>query len=206
MSPTHNEIMRKEVERIIAVGIITAVESSWTSPVVIVTKKDGSPRFCVDYRKLNSVVRAERWPLRRVDEILDGMKGSSVFTTIDLFKVYWQIKMDEACKEKAAFICQHGTFQFEVLPFGLINSQATFQRMMERILLRVNNVRCYVDDVVIFPGNEEEQLNHLQNVFVILKENGVRLKIKKREFMQSSVELLDRIVEKYGVHKYKEKI
>ena len=92
----HNEVVRKEVDRMLAAGIITAVESSWTYPVVIDTRKDGSLRFCVDYRKLNSVVHADRWPLPRVDEVLDDMKGCSVFTTIDLFQRYWEIKMDEA--------------------------------------------------------------------------------------------------------------
>ena len=87
--------------------------------------------------------------------------------------------MDEAYKEKAAFICRYGNFQFEVTPFGLMNSQATFQRMMGRILLRVNNVRYYVDDVVIFSGNEEEHIKHLEKVFTINKENGSRLRIKK---------------------------
>ncbi len=124
-------------------------------------------------------MHADRWPLPRVDEILDDMRGSSVFTTIDLFQGYWQIKMDETCKEKAAFICRYGTFQFEVMQFGLMNSQATFQRMMDRILLNVAKVRCYVDDVVIFSKNTEEHASHLENVFAILKNNGLRLRIKK---------------------------
>ena len=95
-------------------------------------------------------MHADRWPLPRVDQILDGMNGSSVFTTIDLFLGYWQIKMDEACSEKGAFTCRYCTFEFEVMLFGLMNSQSTFQRMRDRILLRENNVRCYVDDVVTF--------------------------------------------------------
>ena len=79
-------------------------------------------------------MNADRWLLLRVDETMDDMKGSSIFTTIDLFQVYWQIKIYEACKEKTAFICRYGTFQFAVMPFGLMNSQASFQRMMDRIL------------------------------------------------------------------------
>ena len=83
--------MRKEVDRMLAAGIITQIEPSWTSPVVITTKKYGSPRLWVDYRKLNSVMHSDRWPLPRVDEVLDEMQCSSVFTTIDLFQGYWQI-------------------------------------------------------------------------------------------------------------------
>ena len=130
----HNEIVRKEIDRMLAAGIITAVKSSCTSPVVIAINEGGSSRFCVYYRKMNSVVHADQWPIPRVDEILDDMKGRSIFTTIDLFQGYWKIEMDEACKEKASFICQYGTFQFEVMSFGLMSSQATFQRMMDPIL------------------------------------------------------------------------
>ena len=127
MSRMHNEIVHEEVDRMLAAGIMTPVESPWTSPVVIATKKDGFPRFCVDYRNLNSATHADRWPLPRVDEISYDMNGNRVFITIDLFQGYWLIKMDQACKEKAAFICRYGTLQFEVMPFGLMNSQATFQ-------------------------------------------------------------------------------
>ncbi len=194
MSPSVHEI-----DRMLLAGIITPVESSWTSHVVIATKKDGSPRFCVNYRKLNSILHADRWTLPRVDEILDDMRGSSVFTTIDLFQGYWQIKMDETCKEKAAFICTYGNLQFEVMPFELMNSQVTFQRMMDRVLLKFDNVRCYVDDVIV-SKNIEEHAMHLQNVFRILKDKGLRLRIKICSFMQLSVELLGNIVDKNGVH------
>ena len=88
MSASHSDVARKEIERMLAAGIITPVESSWTSPVVMVRKKDGSPRFCVNYRKLNSVMHADSWPLPKVDEILDDVRGGSVFTTIDLFQGY----------------------------------------------------------------------------------------------------------------------
>ena len=151
-------------------------------------------------------MHADRWPLRRVDEILDDMKGSSIFRTIDLFQSYWKIKMNEAWKEKAAFICRYGIFQFEVMPFGLMSSETIFERVMDRILLRVNNVKCCVDDVVIFSRNEEEHLKHVENVFAILKENSLLLRIKKCSFMQSSVDLLGHIVAKYGLHVDEEKI
>ncbi len=108
--------------------------------------------------------------------------------------------MDENCKEKAAFLCRYRKFQFEVMPFGLINSQATNQRIMDKILLNVDDVRCYVDDVVIFSKNTEEHEIHLQNVVRVLKDNGLRLRIKKCSFMQPIVKLLGQIVDKHGVH------
>ena len=181
-------------------GIITPVESSWTLPVVFATKKDGSPWFGVDYPKLNSVIHADRWPLPRVDEILDDMRGSSVIMTTHLFEEYWKVKMDETCKKKAAFICIYGTFLFEVMPFGLMNSQATFQKMKDRILMNVDNVQCYVDEVVIFPRNTEEHAMHLKNVSRILKDNGLTLRIKTFSFLDPIVELSRHIVDKNGLH------
>ena len=97
-------------------------------------KKDGSSRFCVDFRKLNAVMKSDKWPVPCVEEIFDDLPGSSVFSTLDLFRGYWQIKIDDTCKEKTTFICKFGTYQFEVMPFGLKNSGATFQRMMDNIL------------------------------------------------------------------------
>ena len=100
-------------------GIITPVESAWTSPIVLATKNDGSSRFCIDLRKLNAVMKSGKWPVPCVEGIFDDLRGSSIFTTLDLFQGYWQIKMDETCKEKTTFICIFGTYQFEVMPFGL---------------------------------------------------------------------------------------
>lgn len=92
--PAYNEIIRKEFDRMLAAGIIKPVESARASPVVLSSKKDARPRFCVDFRKLNGVMKRDRWPMPRVDEIFDELKGSTVFTTFDLFHGYWQIKMD----------------------------------------------------------------------------------------------------------------
>ena len=198
--PAYNLVIRKEIDRMLEAGIITPVESSWTSPVVIVTKKDGNPRFCIDYRRLNAVMKRDRWPMPRVDEIFDEISGSKIFTTIDLFQGYWQIKMEESCKKKTTFICRYGTYQFEVMPMGLMNSAATFQRMMDKILANVDNVRCYIDDVVIHSKTKEEHVTHLKTVFDLLRKNGLRLRLKKCFFMQPRVELLGHYVDADGVH------
>ncbi len=102
MAIYQNDTVRKEIDRMLAAAIFTPVESSWTSPVIIATKEEGSPRFFVDYRKLNSIMYVYCWPLPRVDKIVDNMKGSSVFKRIDHFQGYWQIEIDETCKKKAA--------------------------------------------------------------------------------------------------------
>ena len=110
LPPKFNDIVKKEVDRILTAGIITPVESSWTSPIVLVAKKYRSLRFCTDYRELNAVMKRDRWPLPLINEIFDEVRGSTVFTTLDLFQGYKEIKMDESCNEKTTFICRYRTF------------------------------------------------------------------------------------------------
>ena len=127
MPPKHQQIVREEIDKMLEAGIIKPASSAWSFPVVIATKKDGQPRFCVDYRQLNRVMKGDRWPIPLIQEIFDELKGSKVFTTLDLFSGYWQILMCDCCAEKTTFVCRYGTYQFQVMPFGLMNAPATFQ-------------------------------------------------------------------------------
>ena len=108
-------------------GAIQESSSSWTSPVVLVKKKNGETRFCVDYRKLNRITRKNCHPLPRIDNLLDFFQGSTCFTTLDLASGYWQIEINSADCEKTAFIMDQGIYKFNVMPFGLTNALATFQ-------------------------------------------------------------------------------
>ena len=112
-------------------GIITPAVSAWCFPVVIASKKDGRPRFCVDYRALNKVMKADRWPLPKIEEMFDDLQGSKLFASLELFTGYCQVRLSEEGKEMTTFVCRFGTFQFEVMPFGLMNAPSTFQRMMD---------------------------------------------------------------------------
>ena len=188
------------MDRTLQAGIITPVESAWTSSIVLATKKNGSPRFCIDFRKSNAVMKSDKWPVPCVKEIVDDLRGSSVFSTLDLFQGYWQIKIDETCKEKTNFICKFGKYQFEVMSFGLKNSAAKFQRMMDNVLANVSNVKCYVDDVVIHSATEESHVMHLENVFALLLKHGLRIRLKKCSFMQPRVGLLGHCIDKGGIH------
>ena len=107
--------------------------SPWASPIVLVEKKDGTVRFCVDYRKVNSVTKLDAYPMPRIEEVLESIDSAKVISTLDLAKGYWQIPLSEDAKEKTAFIIPSGLYEFEVMPFGLHSAPATFQRTMNHV-------------------------------------------------------------------------
>lgn len=204
--PKHNEVVREELEKMEKAGIITPSVSAWSFPVVIATKKDGKPRFCVDYRLLNKVMKADKWPLPKMEEIFDDLEGNKVFTTLDLFSGYWQVRMAAHCKEKTTFVCRYGTFQFEVMPFGLMNAPSTFQRMMDGIFRGLPFLRVYLDDVVVFSNSLSSHADHLLQVFGLIADNGLKLKIAKCAFAQSQTRLLGHVISGAGIKVDPEKI
>jgi hypothetical protein len=133
-SPKENEIIMKEVEEMISNDIIEPSDAPWSFPVVLIKKPDGSIRFCVDYRKLNAVTKSDAYPLPLISEALDYVGKAQFFTTLDLASGYWQVPMHPDDKDKTTFTTRFGTFRFKVLPFGLKNAPATFQRLMDKIL------------------------------------------------------------------------
>lgn len=197
--------LRDKVEEMISQmleqNIISPSKSPWASPIVLVSKKDGSTPFCVDYRKLNALTKKDVYPLPRIDDTLDLLATNKLFSTLDLASGYWQIRMDKSSKEKTAFTTHVGLYEFEVMPFGLCNAPATFQRLMETILHGVIGKAClvYLDDIIVLGKTVDEQLQNLAIVWGRLRQSGLRLKPSKCNLLQEEVEYLGYCVSATGV-------
>ena len=186
-------------------GVIQPSNSPWSSPVVMVRKKDGSHRFCVDYRELNSVTKADTFPLPRIDDLLDQLGGARYFSTMDLASGFWQIQMEPDSREKTAFVTPQGLYEFLVMPFGLKNAPAVFQRLMQKVLSGLNPdsgkqfVAAYLDNILIFSTMLQEHLAHLRKVIDRLKFANLKLKPSKCNFMKEEVEYLGHIITAAGL-------
>ena len=156
-------------------GIIEPSGSPWASPVVLVAKKDGSTRFCVDYRKLNSITKLDVYPLPRIDDSLDLLANTQYFTSLDLMSGYWQVGMAGDSQEKTAFTTHRGLYELKVMPFGLCNAPATFQRLMEGVLSDLVQKKCliYLHDILVIGQTFTEHLSNLQEVFERLRDAGL---------------------------------
>ncbi|KAL2083788.1 hypothetical protein ACEWY4_021561 [Coilia grayii] len=182
-------------------GVIRESSSPWAAPVVLVKKKDGTWRFCVDYRRLNDVTHKDAYPLPRIEESLTGLKGAAWYSTLDLASGYWQVEVHPEDQEKTAFATPMGLYQFERMPFGLCNAPATFQRLMQRCLGdKVHDfLLIYLDDLIAFSSDFASHLGHLEQVFRRLEAHGLKLQPAKCSLFQRSVKYLGHVVSKGGM-------
>ena len=169
--------------------------------MVLVTKKDGSTRFCVDYRWLNALTTKDAYPLPQNDDSLRLLGNQQWFSMMDLASGYWQVTMSPEANRKAEFVTNEGLFQFRVMPFGLCNAPATFERLMDRVLCGMRWSRClvYLDDIISFGMSIPEALARLEEVLGRLSDFGLQLKAKKCTFMQTEVIFLGHIVGRTGL-------
>ncbi len=186
--------------------IISKSNSPWASPLVIVKKKDGTNRFCVDYRKLNNITTKDNFPVPLIEETLDSLNGSCFFSSIDLCSGYWQMALDNNSKLKTAFISSKGLFHFERLPFGLSNAVAYFQRTMETILEGLPFAKVYIDDILVHSKTFEEHLVHLEEVFKRLREANLKIKPSKCLFGSNQTTFLGYDINIQGIKPNNEKI
>ncbi|CAM4514096.1 unnamed protein product [Lepidochelys kempii] len=177
VSPQAKTAIEREIQDMLQMGVIHPSESAWASPVVLVPKPDGEIGFCVDYRKLNAVTHPDNYPMPRTDELLEKLGQTQFISTLDLTKGYWQVPLDEFAKERSAFTTHVGLYEFNVLPFGLRNAPATFQRLVDGLLAGLGEYAvAYLDDVAIFSDSWAEHLEHLQKVFERIREAGLTVK------------------------------
>ena len=163
------------------------------------TKKDGSTRFCVDYRRLNARTKKDTFPFPCIDDSLNSLSGQAWFSTLDLASGYWQVRLSENAKPKTAFATHSGLFQFAVMPFGLCNAPATFERLMSQVMRGLHWKRCLVniDDILVFGNDFESALHNLELVLDRVAEYGLKssqLKSTKCNLFRTSVPFLGHIV------------
>ena len=178
-------------------GSIERSTSPWASPIVLVKKKDGSTRFYVDYRKVNQITRKDAYPLPRIKATF-GCYGrlKVVLSTLDLLSGYWQVEVKEDDRSKTAFCKTERLFQIRVMPFGLCNAPATFQRLMDLVLSGLQWSHClvYLDDIIILGTTFKDHLCNILSILRRLREAGLKLKPSKCSFFEESLNYLGHII------------
>jgi hypothetical protein len=208
MSRMELEELKKQIDELIDKGFIRPSQSPYGAPVLFVKKKDGSMRLCVDYRALNKITVKNKYPLPRVEDLIDQLQGATVFSKIDLRSGYHQIRIDEDDIDKTAFRTRYGHYEFLVLPFGLTNAPATFMELMQQIFHQYLDtfVIVFLDDILVYSKNKEDHDKHLRIVLDVLREHKLYAKLSKCDLYKPSVTFLGHIVSSDGVHMEPEKV
>ncbi|KAG1394361.1 hypothetical protein G6F60_010905 [Rhizopus arrhizus] len=200
LSPKERAVIEDEVQVMLKAGVIRPSNSPWCSPPVMVPKPDGSLRFCTNFRALNAVTRKDKYPLVRMDDLLDRLGGASHFSVIDLKSAYWQIPIHEDDKCKTAFSTGSGLYEYNVLAFGLTNAPPTFCRFMTQILRSVSAYTLvYLDDILIYGRSREENLQQVLEVLRILHHWNMKISLSKCQFMKTELRFLGFLVSASGV-------
>ena len=196
--PPQLDEVRDHLKLMLDAGVIRPSNSPWCNAVVLVRKKDGSLRFCIDFRKLNSLTVKDSHPLPRICETLESLAGAAHYSTFDMNSGFWQVPMSPESKQYTAFTL--GLYECESMPFGLCNAPPTFQRLMLNCLGELNLTYCliYLDDVIVFSHTEEEHLERMRVIFDRLREHGLKLKPSKCEVFRTEINYLAHHVSKKG--------
>lgn len=201
LSPIESDYLQKELEKYCKLGVISPSNSPWAAPVILVKKKNGEYRMVIDYRKLNAVTKKDSYPLPRIDDLLDTLGKAKVFSALDMRAGFHQVPVEENSKELTAFTTKYGVYHYNTLPMGLVNSPATFQRLIDLCFRPLIN-KClvaYIDDLNIYSQNPYEHLVHLEQVFNCIKIANLKLNPEKCFFFKDHLKFLGYIVTKDGL-------
>ena len=192
LSTAELDEMRRQIDALLEQGWIRPSSSPYGAPILFIPKKDGKWRMCIDYRALNKITVKNRYPLPKVDELMDRLHGAQYFTKIDLSSGYHQIRVRESDIHKTAFVSRYGSFEYLVMPFGLCNAPATFQRVMNTILREGMDkyVLVFLDDILIYSRTLEEHIQHIRAVLGRLRSEKMYGRLFKCDFFRTEVEYL----------------
>jgi len=201
MAPKELDELKNQLQELLDKGFIRPSNSPWGAPVLFVKKKDGTLRFCIDYRQLNKVTVKNRYPLPRIDDLFDQLKGAKVFSKIDLRSGYYQMRIKGQDVSKTAFRTRYGHFEFLVLPFGLTNAPALFMDLMNRVFQPYLDkfVVVFIDDILVYSKSYEEHEQHLRQALQTLRSRQLYAKLDKYDFWLKDVTFLGHVVSSKGI-------
>ncbi len=198
--------VERQIKELLEKKLIEPANSPYGAPVLFVQKKDGTLRMCIDYRALNKITVRDRYPLPRIDDLFDKLRGACVFSSLDLQSGYYQVRIPEEDVPKTAFVTHVGQFQFRTLCFGLTNAPSTFQRMNSIFAPLSKFVLVYLDDVLIFSRDPEEHIEHLRQVMSLLRQHKLYAKLSKCDFNKPELKFLGHVIGREGISVDPEKI
>ena len=187
-------IIDAEIKYMLENEIIEPCVSPWSSPCLLVPKPDGSSRFCTDYRKVNDVTKTDTFPIPRMEDCIDRVGDAKYVTKLDLMKGYWQVPLTKRACEISAFVTPSGLYSYKVMPFGMKNSGATFQRLMNIVIYELEGVDVYIDDLIIYSSSWEQHLSRLRALFDRLKKAKLSVNLVKSDFGRAEVTYLGHVV------------
>lgn len=201
LSHKEREQVRGMVSEMLEAGIIRESVSEYASPIILVRKKDGKLRMCIDYRLLNSITVKERYPMPIIEDEIARLSGQAFFVTLDLASGYYQVPISETSKALTSFVTPDGQYEFNRMPFGLANAPAVFQRMMNKVLgsARYTEATAYIDDVLIYGKDEDECLGRLEKILKLLEDANLTLNLSKCEFLRDKVDYLGYEISAAGI-------
>ena len=194
MNPMKLQYLREEVQYLLDNDFIEPSQSDWSSPCILVPKPDGTFRMCTDYRKLNSVTKTDSFPVPRMDDCIDNIGQAKYVTKFDLLKGFWQIPLTDRAKEISAFVTPDGLYQYKVMPFGMKNSPATFQRLINMIITGLDNCKAHIDDAIIYSEEWDQQIKTIREFFERLTKAKLTINLAKSEICHATLTFLGHVV------------